>query len=486
MVLRSRARPRTYELRARVAAGGMGEVYEAFSPDLNRNVAVKRMLDADASDDDLRLMFLREVAVAATLEHHNVVEVLDAGQNGTELFLVMEYVDGPSLAEVIEVLRRQNRILPVEISCHILSCVAQGLTHAHERALPDGTPLGIVHRDVAPENVLIGSQGIPKIVDFGLAKLSGHSLTQPGVIRGRPRSLSPEQARGDLVDVRSDVFSMGAMLFELVAGQALYPSEQMATLLYKVAAGDYPPIGPRLRHVDADLVKIIQQAIAVDPADRFRSAREMDRQLENFRAARGMRVSARTVAQVVQVVWPAVEAARKQRLEGTAGELEGARLILPTDRLDTQAELDQAAKDGSGGFAPVNPPKKPKVPPARVGGSAARASPTPTQPPPSVSNVRAHSVDPATLTGDLLGPSTSGDLGRSGISAAAWPSSELPKPNAPAKGYSPSRSSELGWAIYLGILVLSAAAVFAGAWAAGGSPTPAPTPSAAAQAAPGP
>jgi serine/threonine protein kinase len=186
VVLRSRARPRTYELRARVAAGGMGEVYEAFSPDLNRNVAVKRMLDADASDDDLRLMFLREVAVAATLEHHNVVEVLDAGQNGSELFLVMEYVDGPSLAEVIEVLRRQNRILPVEISCHILSCVAQGLTHAHERALPDGTPLGIVHRDVAPENVLIGSQGIPKIVDFGLAKLSGHSLTQPGVIRGRP------------------------------------------------------------------------------------------------------------------------------------------------------------------------------------------------------------------------------------------------------------------------------------------------------------
>lgn len=454
----------------------MGEVYEAFSPDLNRNVAVKRMLDADASDDDLRLLFLREVAVAATLEHHNVVEVLDAGQNGSELFLVMEYVDGPSLAEVIEVLRRQNRILPVEISCHVLSCVAQGLTHAHERALPDGTPLGIVHRDVAPENVLIGSQGIPKIVDFGLAKLSGHSLTQPGVIRGRPRSLSPEQARGDPVDVRSDVFSMGAMLFELVAGQALYPSEQMATLLYKVAAGDYPPIGPRLRHVDADLVKIIQQAIAVDPADRFRSAREMDRALESFRAARGMRVSARTVAQVVQVVWPAVEANRKQRLEGTAGELEGARLILPTDRLDTQAELDQAVKDGSGGFAVPSTQPKPKNAPTRVGGSAARATPTPTVPPPvTPAPSRPPSFDPSTLSGDLLRAelgSTSGDLGsRSGISAAAWPS-ELPKPAAPAKGLAPSGSSELGWAVYLLAVVASAAAVFAAAWSMGDVPSP--------------
>jgi eukaryotic-like serine/threonine-protein kinase len=472
MVLRSRSRPRTYDLRARVATGGMGEVYEAFSPDLNRRVAVKRMLDADASDDDLRMMFLREVAVAATLEHHNVVEVLDAGQNGTELFLVMEYVDGPALAEIIEVLKRQNRILPVEISCHVVSCVAQGLNHAHERALPDGTSLGIVHRDVAPENVLIGSEGIPKIVDFGLAKLSGHSLTQPGTIRGRPRSLSPEQARGDTVDVRSDVFSMGAMLFELVAGQALYPSEQMATMLYKVAAGEYPPIGPRLRHVDADLVKIIQTAINIDPAERFRSTREMDRQLESFRAARGMRVSARTVAQVVQVVWPAVEAARRQRLEGTQGELEGARLILPADRLDTQAELDYAAKD-----KPAKP-KAPKAPPARVGGSA--ASPPPVRPatmPPH----RTPSLEPMTMAGEMVTPdlpsglgsaSGSGDLGRSaGLPPAAWPS-ELPKPAAPAKDL--GGGSQLGWLLYLAAVLVLAALAFGGAWIAG-EPGTAPT-----------
>lgn len=419
--LRNRSAPRSYSVQRRIAAGGMGEVYEAFAPDLNRPVAIKRMLEANAGDHDLRLLFFREVAVAATLEHHNVVQVLDAGPSGNEFFLVMEYVDGPALAEVMEVLQRENKILPIEVSCYIVSCVAQALTHAHERALPDGTPLGIVHRDIAPENVLIGTNGIPKLVDFGLATLAGHSLTQPGIIRGRPRCLSPEQARGDNVDVRSDLFSLGALLFELVAGQPLYPNEAMATLLWKVAAGDYGDLDSRLTHVDPDLVEIMRTAVAVNPEARFRSAREMERALDGFRAARGMRVSSRALAQVVSLTRPKIEASRIERLDGSVGEMEGVQLVLEPDNLETIG-------DTSGEFFvdPRPPPPRPQRPTPASG------------------------------------------IPESGIfteKTPAVPLLDLPKPTAPRQqGQKFRLDSELIWVVYLAGLLLVAAVVFAGVY----------------------
>lgn len=447
MVLRSRERPRVYELAERIGVGGMGEVYRGTSPDLNRLVAVKRMLDRESADDDLKALFLREVAVAATLEHHNVVEVLDAGQAGPELFLVMEYVDGPALAEVVEILRQENKILPIEVSCGVVSSIAHGLTHAHERALPDGTSLRIVHRDVAPENVLISAEGVPKIVDFGLATLAGHSLTEPGIIRGRPRALSPEQARGDPTDVRSDIFSLGGMLFELVAGQPLYPNEAIATLLWKVAAGDYAPLEPRLRHVDSDLVQLIQKALAVDPSHRFRSAREMERALAHFRAARGMRVSSRALAQVVSMTWPQIQQMRSERVEGTAGELESARLVLPADRLDW--DIDQArSKDPSGGYS---------LPQARIEGT-----------------------DEIPARGRAATRSAKAAL----TSRAAAPTTAYPKPNlSPVRSGRAPRSSrtapaielgrlqdqsELGWVAYSLLIVAVASVTFAWVWMAHG------------------
>lgn len=451
MVLRSRARPRSYQLGARIAAGGMGEVYQASSADLNRNVAIKRMLDAVTSEDDLKLMFLREVAVAATLEHHNVVEVLDAGQNGLELFLVMEFVDGPALAEIVEVLRRQNKILPVEVSCHIVSSIALGLAHAHERCLPDGTPLGIVHRDVAPENVLIGTDGLPKIVDFGLAKLSGHSLTQPGVVRGRPRSLSPEQARGDPVDVRADIFSLGAMLFELCAGQPLYPNEALASLLWKVAAGDYAPLEPRLAHIDPGLIEIIKTSLAVDPDQRYRSARELDRALDAFRAARGLRVSSRALAQVVTMTWPAIKQMRQERLDGQVGELEGAQLILPAEVVEADPHPD--------------PVRAASIPQAQVSSGSHPQAPRHARIP---DNPLAAGL--ASNTGNI-----SGGFPKPSLPPAAF-TSELPKPRAPRRGMTqgdePYRARR-GWRLYVAAVMILAGLVFSLSWVAG---TPDPSP----------
>ena len=357
-VLTDRRRDRVYAVGRRIAAGGMGEVYAGTLRGSGRLVAIKRMLDRTGQEEDLLRLFLREVFVASTLEHPNVAEVIDVGLVDQELFLVMELVEGPTLAEILETLSGRGEKLPLDVALGIATHVARGLAYAHDRALPDGTPLGIVHRDIAPENVLVGQDGVPKLVDFGLAKLDGQDLTQPGVIRGRPRSLAPEQARGAETDARTDVFALGNILCEMTAGERLYPSEAVASLLWKVAAGDYPPVAPRLAHLDPDLVAIIERALAPAPADRPRSARQLERALGAFQASREIRVSHAAIAETVAAVWEHARAARARVLEGSAAELEGALLTLPADELEPVAPAP--APPSSPPSAPGPKPRPPR------------------------------------------------------------------------------------------------------------------------------
>ncbi len=311
----------------------MGEVYEASAPDISRTVAVKRMMEQNATDENLLPLFLREMLVASTLEHHNIVEVIDVGKAKNELFLVMELVAGPTLAEILEAYKSRSARLPLNVACGLAMQIAQGLAHAHERCQPDGTPLGIVHRDVAPENVLIGHDGVPKLVDFGLAKLNGQDLTQPGIIRGRPRSLAPEQARGDPTDARADIFALGATLFEMVSGECLYPQETIATLLYRVASGDYEPIGLRIPNADPGLIAIIEKALSPNVSARHRSARQFERALGSFRATRELRLTTQAIAEVVHQTWPTIVERRHEVMQHNEGELYGQTIVLPADEL---------------------------------------------------------------------------------------------------------------------------------------------------------
>jgi serine/threonine-protein kinase len=424
----------------RIAVGGMGEVYEGFAKDLSRKVAIKRVLKDDDPSADMKDLFLREVAVAATLEHPNVIEVLDAGLWNNDLYLVMEYVEGASLAEVIEALRRHRRILPIEISCGIVAQVARGLAHAHQRALPDGTPLGIVHRDVAPENVLVAKTGLPKLVDFGLATLAGHNFTSPGTIRGRPRCLSPEQARGEAIDARSDIFALGGLMFELVSGQALYTDENLATLLWKVTSGEYGDLEKRLPGSDSDLIAILKLALAPDPNERFRSARELERALDSYRAGRGIRVDSGAIASVLQKVWPEVQRIRTEKKDEGPGELEGTQLVLPADRLDTQT------------FRGLPDPEK-QTPPRGL-------SPQPQYAP----------ADPGVMA-------RSGSMAAALMGSTTMPpslSSEIPRPTAPARAAGDatgifSGESETGWFVFLGVVLAGAAASFLFVWFQGQS-----------------
>lgn len=334
MVLRSRSEARTYHLIRRIAAGGMGEVYEAEAVDIGRRVAIKRMLEQTAQDQNLTRLFLREIMVASTLEHHNVVEVIDVGQHGSDMLLVMELVDGPTLAEILELLRLNGHLPPLNVACGVAMQIARGLTHAHERELPDGTPLKIVHRDIAPENILISQDGAPKLVDFGLATLAGQNLTQPGIIRGRPRSLAPEQARGEFTDARTDIFALGAVLFEMTSGEKLYPDESITSLLWKVAEGNYAPIAPRMPRADPALIRIIKKALDIDPTSRYRSARQFERELGAFQATRELRVTNRAISTLIQSTWPEVQHHREASLNDSVGELDGKTIVLEADKLE--------------------------------------------------------------------------------------------------------------------------------------------------------
>lgn len=489
MTLRARSAARVYQLGHRVGVGGMGEIYEGFAPELDRKVAVKRVLKSDDSTD-LKDLFLREVAVAAALEHPNVVEVIDAGSAGGDLYLVMEFVDGPSLAEVVEALRRQGKLLPIELTCGLVAQIARGLAHAHERSLPDGTSLGILHRDVAPENVLITRTGLPKLADFGLATLDGHDFTNPGTIRGRPRCLSPEQARGERIDVRSDVFALGAMLFELSSGQSLYPNESLATLLFKVAAGQYESISRRMPQADPDLVQIIETACAQEPGDRFRSAREMERALDAFRAARGMRVDSGTISKLVANSAVEILRIRVEKREDGPGELEGHRLVLPPDRFEASQVSSR-----SGRFEADLAESSGDVPPEAFYDVPTRVGPKATDP---VGRERSslsaklfeHDAEEEPETGPIDARAFRGRQSRDvprdpdADPYGALPFvprappmdplvGDLPKPEAPALALELERERTLGdsealWLVFLGVIAVAAAVAFGMVWSGHG------------------
>lgn len=330
MVLCKRSLPRSYKLGARINAGGMSELYEAQAE--NGDVlAVKRILVPSQESQVVSSGFMREAAILASLDHPNIVELLDAGESNEDFFLIMEMVDGISLADIVNVLRASDEAIETDLVCGILGQVARGLSHAHERQMPDGRSLGIFHRDLAPENILVDQQGVPKLIDFGIASLDGFEITNPGVIRGHTRYLSPEQARAETVDARSDTFSLGAVLFELLAGVSLYPEMTEAALLWKVQKGEYESLQARLLSRDPALVAIVERSLAIDPKDRYRNAREFERDLDRFRAARGLRIDKNTIAKTVAAVAQAPINKRLKKGRRGPGELTGHKLLLAAE-----------------------------------------------------------------------------------------------------------------------------------------------------------
>jgi eukaryotic-like serine/threonine-protein kinase len=274
-----------YELVRKLATGGAAEVYLAKTEWLSgveKSVVVKRILPHLAGDQSFIDMFLTEAKLAAHLSHPNIAQIFDFGQADGAYYLVMEYVDGPSL-RTLETHYKQTPI-PFRVCAKLVSYACEALSYAHDLVDPaTGVPLELIHRDISPENILLGQNGAVKVVDFGIAKavIQNHH-TKTGFIKGKLEYMSPEQLRAQPLDRRADVFALGVVLYELVGGAKTHNAKNSVTLIHDLLFEPPVPVRQRRPDVPADLESIIERAIARECNDRYPDCRAMFDDLERF------------------------------------------------------------------------------------------------------------------------------------------------------------------------------------------------------------
>jgi eukaryotic-like serine/threonine-protein kinase len=273
-----------YVVRRKLAEGGMAEIYlcAAKGPEgFEKEVVIKRIRSFLASDPEFVRMFIAEAQVASRLNHANVVQIFDFDKHEDTYYLAMEYVRGHSLWELRRRCKEVMRPFPATVAARIASEVARGLHHAHGQRDASGRPLGIVHRDVTPHNVLIGFDGAVKLTDFGIAK-AGDRLTAPGVLKGKFAYMSPEQARGEPVDARTDVFALGIILWELLTGGRLFDGDSDVAILRAVQESRIAPPARLNPDVPEELDGIVLRALERDVGRRYATAKDLERALGQF------------------------------------------------------------------------------------------------------------------------------------------------------------------------------------------------------------
>ena len=274
-----------YEFLVPIAQGGMAAVWAARqrgSRGFSKTVAVKTMLPTISDDPRFEQMFLDEARIASRIRHPNVVEILDLGEQDDVLYLVMEWVDGEPLSQV-RYTAVEDGPFPLPIAVKILMDACAGLHAAHELVDEDGKPVGLVHRDISPQNILVGYDGVVKLVDFGVAKTAGRSAetTNVGQVKGKPPYMSPEQALGKPVDRRTDLFALGIVLYQLATGRHPMRGEtDVATLHNIVSNQPILPPGVFNSQFPIQLERVIMKSLARDPEQRFQTAREFELALE--------------------------------------------------------------------------------------------------------------------------------------------------------------------------------------------------------------
>ena len=268
-----------YTLLRRLASGGMAEVYlarTAGAAGFEKLVAIKRIHPHHAADAGFGSMLLDEAKLSVALSHRNIVQTLDLGCVDGAYVLVMEHVEGYDAHHVLDTLRRAGRLLPVDLAAHVIAEVCRGLDYAHGHRDEQGEPAGIVHRDVSPQNVLLSFAGEVKIADFGIAKAnSRQSDPESGVIKGKYFYMSPEQAWAEPLDHRSDIFSAGVVLWELLVGERLHERSHIQSLLDAVRRAEVPAPSSRRDEVPEELDAIVARATATNPARRYADAGAM-------------------------------------------------------------------------------------------------------------------------------------------------------------------------------------------------------------------
>jgi serine/threonine protein kinase/tetratricopeptide (TPR) repeat protein len=291
-----------YTLTERIGEGGMAEVYLADVPvaeGLIKRVVIKKIRKELADQPEFTRMFVEEAKIALGLNHANIVQVFDFGQVHGSFYLAMELVEGLDLMRLVHAIRERGERVPVVIAGYIAHQVAAGLAYAHQRKDDFGRPLGIVHRDISPHNIMLSLAGTVKVLDFGIARTaarardvhpfaphSHHSLTPPDgpdiTIQGKIAYMSPEQAHGGPLDQRSDIYSLGVVLYELLVGELVFRHRDRLVALEQVRTRPLPALGERAPDVPEALAAVVDRALARDPERRWDTARAMQSALAAF------------------------------------------------------------------------------------------------------------------------------------------------------------------------------------------------------------
>jgi len=311
-----------YTLLRRIAVGGMAEIYLALQKSVagfEKLIVVKRVLRKLAADPNFVTMLLDEARIAATLNHPNIAQIYDVGKAEGDYYIAMEHVHGEDLRSIVrQMKKKQERAFPLEHTLAIILGMCKGLSYAHERTDLQGEPLHIVHRDVSPQNVLVTFSGDVKLVDFGIAKATttkedeSKSKTQ---LKGKVPYMSPEQAQALELDARSDIFSLGVMLFELCTGRRLFRGPSEFETLKLIVESEYPKprsINPRLH---PRLEEIILRALEKDRDARYQTAREFQADLESFIRDEQLAVSPLSLGEWMQHLFDEKLAQQKQMLQ---------------------------------------------------------------------------------------------------------------------------------------------------------------------------
>jgi serine/threonine protein kinase len=451
-----------YRLIQQIASGGMAEIHLAATKGVagfEKVVALKMIHPNFSSDDHFIQMLIDEAKISVQLQHVNIAHVFDLGKVGDTYYIAMELVDGVDLFKVLRKASEQDRHMPVEMAAFVGKEVCAGLDYAHHKRDSAGRSMGIVHRDISPQNVLLSHAGEVKLVDFGIAKASMRAKqTAVGVIKGKYYYMSPEQAWGDPVDHRTDIFSAGILVYEMLTGQMLYLEEDMNRLLEMVRKADIAPPSSKRPEVPRELDRIVMRALAKKPDLRWQTAADFGTALERFLHSHAPDFSAQKLAAFVNDIMPpappparlgspppapAPDAARvtkgigRQSIVQSRSELTDENSVIfrlsdvaDVDRLAEKAEPRAAAK-----LARAVPPSsgRASVSPNRLTTPAARPGPA---------SAPAPAAAPAAGAGRSGAASSA--RGKRGGAAAAWPANRMTTPSGgpPERTLEEARSAE--------------------------------------------
>ena len=354
------ARVGKYRIIAKLGQGGMARVMLAMTlgpAGFQKLMVIKQLREDVADDPEFLTMFLDEARIAARLNHPNVVQTYEVGEDDGSYFIAMDYLEGQPLNRILHRIGREK--MPRALHLRILAEALAGLHYAHELADFDGTPLDVVHRDVSPHNLFVTYDGQVKLVDFGIAKaVGGAALTREGVFKGKVGYMAPEQARGEKVDRRADIFSVGIMLWEALAQERMTRGQEDIVVLNNRIRGSDPKVAEVAPNTPEELQLICERAMALKPSDRYGTAAEFRDAIEGYLETSGAKVGARKIAEQLRAEFAVDREKIKAKIERQVKLYEEA---ASSDRVPIVDIMSEPTVDGTPSGTPLSRKSRPGV-----------------------------------------------------------------------------------------------------------------------------